>query len=190
MKLEGISILGQGRVKPAGKPTSAMNPSTGAALEPAYSPATAQDVEQAAQLAAKAFAEYSRWPAKRRAGLLRRIAELFEANAAAIQERANQETALPPARLQGETARTCGQLRMFAALIEEGWWLDALIDHADPNRKPLPKPDVRSMVVPLGPVAVFSSSNFPFAFSVAGGDTASALAAGCPVIVKPHNGHL
>jgi 2,5-dioxopentanoate dehydrogenase len=190
MKLEGLSILGQGRVKAAGKPTSAMNPASGAALEPGYSWATAQDVEQAAQLAHKAFAEYRQWPAKRRAGFLRRIAELFEANAAAIQERANQETALPLARLQGETGRTCGQLRLFATLIEEGWWLDARIDHADPNRKPAPKPDVRSMLAPLGPVVVFSSSNFPFAFSVAGGDTASALAAGCPVIVKPHHGHL
>src|SRR4029077_14489005 len=80
-------------------------------------------------------------------------------------------------------------LRLFATLIEEGWWLDARIDRADPNRKPLPKPDVRSMLAPLGPVVVFSSSNFPLAFSVAGGDTASALAAGCPVIVKPHHGH-
>ncbi len=190
MKLEGLSILGQRRVKSAGKATAAMNPTTGAALEPGYFWATTPDVESAAQLAATAFAEYRTWDAKRRAKLLRRIAELFEANAAAIQERANQETALPPARLQGETARTCGQLRMFAQLIEDGWWIDARIDHADPNRKPLPKPDVRSMMAPLGPVVVFSSSNFPFAFSVAGGDTASALAAGCPVIVKPHQGHL
>src|SRR5262245_52075226 len=190
MKLEGLSILGQNRVKAAGKPTAAMNPTTGAALEPGFSWATAQDVEQAAQLANKAFAEYRQWPAKKRAGFLRRIAELFEANAAAIQERANQETALPLARLQGETARTCGQLRLFATLIEEGWWLDARIDHADPTRKPLPKPVVRSMLALLGPVVVFSSSNFPLAFSVAGGDTASALAAGCPVIVKPHQGHL
>lgn len=190
MKLEGLSILGAHRAKAAGKPTPAINPATGAALGPDYFWATATDVDAAAQLAAKAFAEFSRWPAKRRAGLLRRIAELIEANAAAIQERANQETALPLARLQGETARTCGQLRLFATLIEEGWWLDARIDHADPNRKPLPKPDVRSMLAPLGPVVVFSSSNFPLAFSVAGGDTASALAAGCPVIVKPHQGHL
>src|SRR5262245_15427880 len=190
MKLEGLSILGRNRVKAAGKPTPAYNPATGAALEPGFHWATTQDVDKAAQLAAAAFADYGRWPAKRRAALLRRIAELFEANAAAIQERANQETALPAARLQGETARTCGQLRLFASLLEEGWWLDARIDRADPNRKPLPKPDVRSMFVALGPVAVFSSSNFPFAFSVAGGDTASALAAGCPVIVKPHNGHL
>jgi 2,5-dioxopentanoate dehydrogenase len=190
MKLEGLSIIGQGRAKTAGRPTPAINPATGAALGPDYFWATTADVEVAAQLAAKAFGEFSRWPGKRRAGLLRRIAELIETNATAIQERANQETALPLARLQGETARTCGQLRLFASLIEEGWWQDARIDHADPNRKPLPKPDVRSMLAPLGPVVVFSSSNFPLAFSVAGGDTASALAAGCPVIVKPHQGHL
>ena len=190
MKLEGLSILGQSRVAAAGKPTPAMNPATGAALEPNYFWATTSDVDQAAQLAAKAFVEFSRWPGERRAGLLRRIAELIEANAAAIQERANLETGLPLARLQGETARTCGQLRLFASLLEEGSWLDARINHADPNRKPLPKPDVRSMLAPLGPVVVFSSSNFPLAFSVAGGDTTSALAAGCPVIVKPHHGHL
>ena len=190
MKLEGLSIIGQGRALAQGKTTAPMNPATGVALEPGYHWATTQDVEHAAQLAAKAFAEYRRWPSKRRAGLLRRIAELFEANAVAIQERANLETGLPLGRLQGETARTCGQLRLFATLIEEGWWVDARIDHADPNRKPLPRPDVRSMLAPLGPVVVFSSSNFPFAFSVAGGDTASALAAGCPVIVKPHQGHL
>lgn len=190
MKLEGLSLLGYGRVKPAGKPTPAINPATGAALEPGYFWATTTDVEHAAQLAAGAFAEYGRWPAKRRAALLRRLAELFETHATIIQERANLETALPLTRLQGEIARTCGQLRLFATLIEEGWWCDARIDHADPDRKPLPKPDVRSLRVPLGPVVVFSSSNFPFAFSVAGGDTASALAAGCSVIVKPHQGHL
>jgi len=137
-----------------------------------------------------AFAEYRRWPAARRAEFLRLIASLVEANSTTLVERANLETALPAARLQGEIGRTCGQLRLFATLIEEGWWLDARIDHANADRKPVPKPDVRSMLQPLGPVAVFSSSNFPFAFSVAGGDTASALAAGCPVIVKPHQGHL
>jgi len=108
MKLEGISILGRNRAKPAVKTTPAMNPATGATLEPGYFWAAAADVEQAAQLAAKAFANYGRRPAKRRAALLRRIVELFEANAAVIQERANLETALPPARLQGETARTRG----------------------------------------------------------------------------------
>jgi NADP-dependent aldehyde dehydrogenase len=190
MKLEGLSIVGNSRAKPAGKPLPAVNPANGALLEPGYYWATHQDVTAAAQLAHKAFGEYGQWNPTRRAALLRRIAELIEANAAAIIERANLETALPPGRLQSETARTCGQLRLFASLIEEGWWLDARIDHGDPARQPLPKPDVRSMLAPLGPVAVFSSSNFPLAFSVAGGDTASALAAGCPVIVKPHQGHL
>jgi NADP-dependent aldehyde dehydrogenase len=190
MKLDGLSIIGQTRARATGKPVPAFNPATGAPLGPDFYWATMVDVNQAAQLAARAFTEFRLWPGKRRAGLLRRIAELIEASATAIQERANQETALPIPRLQGETARTCGQLRLFASLIEEGWWLDARIDHADPNRKPLPKPDVRSMLTSLGPVVVFSSSNFPLAFSVAGGDTASALAAGCPVIVKPHQGHL
>lgn len=188
-KLEGLSIIGRSRAKAAGKAAHAHNPATASRLAPDYFPAGPADVERAAQLAAEAFIAYKQWPGKERAKLLRRIAELFEANASAIQERANQETGLPLARLQGETARTCGQLRMFAALIEDGWWLDARIDHGDPNREPLPKPDVRSLLAPLGPVVVFSSSNFPLAFSVAGGDTASALAAGCPVIVKPHHGH-
>ena len=183
MKLEGLSILGYGRVKPSGTPTCATNPATGAKLEPGYFWATSKDVDEAAALATNAFAQYRHWIPQSRAALLRRIAELIETNASAIIERASQETALPPARLQGESARTCGQLRLFASLIEEGWWLDARIDHGDSNRKPLPKPDVRSMLMPLGPVAVFSSSNFPLAFS-------SALAAGCPIIVKPHQGHL
>jgi alpha-ketoglutaric semialdehyde dehydrogenase len=190
MNLEGLSIIGWGRAKPAAKTAAAINPTSGAALGPNYHFASPDDVENAAQLAGRAFAEYGHWPAKKRATLLRRIAELIEANATAIQERANLETALPLPRLQGETARTCGQLRIFASLIEDGFWQDARIDRADPNRKPLPKPDVRSLLVPLGPVVVFSSSNFPLAFSVAGGDVASALAAGCPVIVKPHQGHL
>jgi NADP-dependent aldehyde dehydrogenase len=190
VKLEGLSILGYGRVKPSGTATCAINPVTGAKLDPGYFWASAKDVDEAASLAARAFAQYCQWPAQKRAALLRRIAELFETNAPAIIERASQETALPTARLQGESARTCGQLRLFASLLEAGWWLDARVDHGDPNRKPLPKPDVRSMLIPLGPVAVFSSSNFPLAFSVAGGDTASALAAGCPILVKPHQGHL
>lgn len=182
-------MLGYNRAQARGKSIVSANPATGSELVPAYFHASSEDVDKAAKLAAAAFPVYSAWPAKRRAAFLRRIAELFEANANAIIERAGQETALPAARLQGETARTCGQLRLFATLIEEGWWLDARIDHAVPDRKPLPKPDVRSMLVPLGPVAVFSSSNFPLAFSVAGGDTASALAAGCPVLLKPHQGH-
>jgi NADP-dependent aldehyde dehydrogenase len=190
MKLEGLSILGQTRVQPAGKPNAAINPATGAVIGPDFFRATTADVDAAAQLAAKAFEEFSRWPGKRREGFLRRIAELLEANVAAIVERANLETALPAARLQGELARTCFQLRQYGEAAGSGLCAGARIDHADPARKPLPKPDLRSMMVPLGPVVVFSASNFPMAYSVAGGDTASALAAGCPVIVKPHQGHL
>ena len=100
-----------------------------------------------------------------------------------------QETALPEARLKGEVGRTAGQLRLYAEAAERGDWLDARIETANPDRKPLPKPDHRSMLRPLGPVVVFGSSNFPFAYSVAGGDTASALAVGCPVIVKAHPAH-
>ncbi len=189
MKLEGLSIVGRERVKPSGEPVTCFNPATGAGLEPAYYHATMRDAARAVQLAASAFAEYGRWPGPRKAALLRRMADLLEANAAAIQERAHQETALAPGRLQAETARTCGQLRLFAALVEEGSWVGARIDHADPYRKPAPKPDLRMMSAPLGPVVVFSPSNFPLAYAVAGGDTASALAAGCPVIVKAHQGH-
>ena len=190
MKLEGLSFIGNSRAKAVGKPTRAINPATGATLEPDYFWSTTTDVDAAAQLAWKAFAEYSQWPAKRRADLLRRIAELLEANANTIVERGNLETALPVARLQGELARTCFQLRLYGEAFVNGISVGARIDHADPNRKPQPKPDVRSMLRPLGPVVVFSATNFPLAYSVAGGDTASALAAGCPVIVKPNQGHL
>ena len=106
-----------------------------------------------------------------------------------LVERANRETALPEARLKGESARTINQLRLFAQVVEEGSWVNARIDPAQPDRKPLPRSDIRSMMRPLGPVAVFGASNFPLAFSVAGGDTAAAFAAGNPVIVKAHHAH-
>ena len=127
-------------------------------------------------------------PAKERAQFLRRIADALDQAAPALVERAMLETALPRPRLTGEVARTSNQLRLFAAVLEEGSWVMARIDTADPARTP-PKPDVRSMLRPLGPVAVFGASNFPLAFSVAGGDTASALAAGNPVVVKAHPAH-
>jgi alpha-ketoglutaric semialdehyde dehydrogenase len=166
-----------------------MNPATGAALEPKFFSATADDLERAATLAQSAFPLYSKLSGKKRGAFLRRIAEAIEAAAPAIIQRANLETALPVARLQGEVGRTCNQLRLFAELVEEGSWVDASIDFADPDRKPLPKPSIRSMHKALGPVAVFGASNFPLAFSVAGGDTASALAAGNPVVVKAHPAH-
>lgn len=145
-------------------------------------------VDRALDAAEHAFHEYRRLPADARAGLLDGIAEAIE-NADGLLEAANVETALPPERLTGERGRTVGQLRMFANQVREGSWVDARIDRALPDRKPLPKPDIRRMLIPIGPVAVFGASNFPLAFSVGGGDTASALAAGCPVIVKGHPAH-
>ncbi|HKK18584.1 MAG TPA: aldehyde dehydrogenase (NADP(+)) [Opitutales bacterium] len=187
--LTGKSIVGFSRSKSDEPFTKAINPATGEKLEPQYSTASSDEVTKAVDLAEKAFPVYSGLPASKRAEFLRRIAELIEAAGDAIAERGVQETGLPEARMRGETGRTTGQLRMFAALIEEGSWVDARIEQAQPDRQPLPKPDLRSMKRPLGPVVVFCASNFPLAFSVAGGDTASALAAGCPVLVKAHHSH-
>lgn len=139
--------------------------------------------------AEQAFAEFKNISAVRKAGLLRAIASEIEALGEELLQTARQESNLPLPRLTGERGRTTAQLQLFAALVEEGSWLEATIDTALPARKPLPRPDLRRMLVPLGPVVVFGASNFPFAFSTAGGDTASALAAGCPVIYKEHPGH-
>lgn len=127
--------------------------------------------------------------AKERATFLRRIAEQIEMLGDGLIQVCHEESKLTVDRLRGERVRTINQLVMFADLIEEGSWVDARIDTAQPDRKPIPKPDLRRMLIPLGPVAVFSASNFPLAFSVAGGDTASAFAAGCPVVVKAHPAH-
>ena len=135
-------------------------------------------------MAAEAFGVTSRLSGKDKATFLRKVAENIEAVAEDLVDRATAETGLPEPRIRMETGRTCGQLRLFASLVEEGSWVDARIDQANPERQPLPKPDTRSMLRPVGPVVVFCASNFPLAFSVAGGDTASAFAAGCPVLVK------
>jgi len=127
--------------------------------------------------------------AMERAAFLRRIGEEIDALGEELLTVCTEETGLGRDRLAGERARTVNQLRMFTNLIEEGSWVDARIDTAQPDRKPVPKPDVRRILEPLGPIGVFAASNFPLAFSVAGGDTASALAAGCPVVVKAHPGH-
>src|ERR1700740_903043 len=127
--------------------------------------------------------------ATERVAFLRRIAEEIDALGEELLTVCAEETGLGRDRLAGERARTVNQLRMFANLIEEGSWVDARIDTAQPDRKPVPKPDVRRLLEPLGPVGVFAASNFPLAFSVAGGDTASALAAGCPGGGKGHPGH-
>jgi len=188
-KLSGRSLIGSREGGGSSQPLFATDPTTGQQLQPAFVAATAEEVELAVRLAAEAFAAYSRVPGRERGAFLRKIAAKIESIANEVVERAGKETALPPARLQGETARTCAQLRFFAEVAEEGSWVAARIDQADPDRKPAPRPDIRSMLRPLGPVVVFGASNFPLAFSVAGGDTASALASGNPVIVKAHAAH-
>ncbi len=188
MELNPVSLIGFENGAKAAAFTG-MNPATGLSLEPTFFSASTNDLERAAVLAQAAFPIYSNLSGKEKGAFLRRIAAAIEAAAPAIVSRAQLETALPEARLQGEVGRTCGQLRIFAEVVEEGSWVDARIDIANPERKPLPKPSIRSMHKPLGPVAVFGASNFPLAFSVAGGDTASALAAGNPVIVKAHPAH-
>ncbi|MEO5712795.1 MAG: aldehyde dehydrogenase (NADP(+)) [Luteolibacter sp.] len=187
--LLGTSFIGNSRstgTEPCG---NAVQPGTGALLAPVYQSATPEEVEKSMALASAAFPVYSNLSGKIRAGFLRAIATEIEGVVEDIVERGQLETALPEPRLRGETGRTVGQLRMFAAQIEEGSWVDARIERADPDRKPIPKVDLRSMLRPLGPVAVFCASNFPLAYSVAGGDSASALAAGCPVIVIAHEAH-
>src|SRR5579859_35905 len=187
--LAGRSLVGFREGTNRGESFYAADPLTGETLQPQFISASAEEVDQAVRLAADAFATYGHTSGRERGRLLRRIAEKLEALAADVIERAQRETALPQARLQSEMARTCGQLRMFAEVAEEGSWVQARIDPAQPQRKPLPRPDLRSMLRPLGPIVVFGASNFPLAFSVAGGDTASALAAGNPVIVKAHPAH-
>ena len=187
--LLGTSFIGFSRSTGTESCGTAVQPGTGTALEPAYMTATPSEVDHAMALAAAAFPVYSTLSGKTRAAFLRAIAVEIEAVVGDIVERGMLETALPEPRLRGETGRTTGQLRMFADLIEEGSWVDARIDRAQPDRVPIPKVDLRTMLRPLGPVAVFCASNFPLAFSVAGGDTAAALAAGCPVVVIAHASH-
>lgn len=190
MEIAGLSLIAGDHPARTGAEFRGVNPATGATLEPAFHSASEEDVDRAMKAAQSAFLAWRKAGAADRAALLRRIADGLDAAVDVITERAQLETALPEARLRGEVSRTSNQLRMFARLVDEGSWVDARIDTALPDRKPLARPDLRSMLRPLGPVAVFGASNFPLAFSVAGGDTASALAAGNPVVVKAHPAHL
>lgn len=165
----------------------AFDPLQGVELEPAYGEATAAEVDVAATAALAAMPDLR--PRATRAALLEAIAEGILALGPELLARAHAESGLPMARLESERGRTVGQLRLLASVVREGSFLGLRIDHADPARQPIPKPDLRRMLIPLGPVAVFGASNFPLAFSVAGGDTASALAAGCPVVHKAHPAH-
>ena len=189
MELSGFSFIACRRGAPGGETFTARNAATGAAVEPFFASSSMEELDAAASASAQAFAAYLTSSVVQRAGLLRAIAVGLETKTALLVSRAMLETGLPEGRLHGKIGRTCGQLRLFASVIEEGSWQNTCIDTALPDRKPLPRPDLRSMLFPVGPVAVFGASNFPLAFSVAGGDTASALAAGNPVIVKAHSAH-
>ncbi|HWK36491.1 aldehyde dehydrogenase (NADP(+)) [Sphingomonas sp.] len=167
----------------------AVNPATGAAIGPPFAEAGANDVTDACALAAAAFPVFRDLAPADRAAFLERIADAIAAIGDPLIDRATAETGLPRARIEGERGRTIGQLRLFAQVVREGAWMDVTIDPALPDRAPLPRPDLRRVHVGVGPVAVFGASNFPLAFSVAGGDTASAFAAGCPVVVKGHPAH-
>jgi NADP-dependent aldehyde dehydrogenase len=171
----------------AGEASFRSSPASGAARD--YAVGTPAHVDRAVQAAEEAFWSYSALSRDARATFLDRIADEIEARGAEITEIGTQETGLPAARLDGERGRTTGQLRLFASHIRKGEYLDPRHDLALPDRKPLPRPDIRLIQRPIGPVAVFGASNFPLAFSTAGGDTASALAAGCPVVVKGHSAH-
>jgi NADP-dependent aldehyde dehydrogenase len=187
--LRGVHFVAGDEDTTGGEPFHAIDPLTGEALAPGYREATAEQIDRAGDAAAAAKLPFLATPPARRAELLRRIADGLVDLGDELVQRVTAETALPTPRVQNERGRTVLQLQQFAALIEDGAWVDARIDRADTKRPGPPKPDLRRMLQGLGPVAVFGASNFPLAYSVAGGDTASALAAGCPVVVKGHPAH-
>jgi NADP-dependent aldehyde dehydrogenase len=191
MQITGEMLIGASCVRGTEGQQQAFNPATDQFIDaPVFGMGGQAEVDRAAQLAAEAFDEYRLLPLAKRAEFLEAIADNIMALGDALIERAMAESGLPLARLQGERGRTIGQLRLFAKVVRDGRFLSATIDPAQPERTPLPRADLRLAKMALGPVAVFGASNFPLAFSVAGGDTASALAAGAPVIVKAHGAHL
>ncbi|MCL4123804.1 UNVERIFIED_CONTAM: hypothetical protein GTU68_058243 [Idotea baltica] len=187
--LTGKNILGNKRSQEGSSSFSGINPTDGSKLSTEFFNATTSEVNEAVELAESAFKTYKNVSGKVKADFLDAIAEEILALGDILIERACAETGLPSGRITGERGRTMNQLKMFATLLREGSWRDARIETAIPDRAPFPKADIRSIQIPLGPVGIFGASNFPLAFSVAGGDTASALASGCPIVVKGHPSH-
>jgi len=189
MPITGEILIGSGRVPGRGKTFRAINPATNEELDPPFALGGREEVEKACALAWSAFHIYREIPLEERARFLETIADKLMETGDELVDRATAETGLPRGRIEGERGRTVGQLRLFAEVVRSGEWLDIRVDQALPDRKPMARSDLRLRHIPLGPVAVFGASNFPLAFSAAGGDTASALAAGCPVVVKGHSAH-
>ncbi|EKU79743.1 aldehyde dehydrogenase (NADP(+)) [Massilia timonae] len=189
MNISGEMIIGHQILRGGAGAVRAYDPAKKQDLEPEFGLATPADLARACELADAAVEPYRALPLEQRARFLETIAQRILDLGPTLIERASQESGLPAARLEGERGRTVNQLRLFAKVVRDGHFLEATLDSALPERTP-PRPDLRMRKIPLGAVAVFGASNFPLAFSVAGGDTASSLAAGCPVVVKAHNAHL
>jgi alpha-ketoglutaric semialdehyde dehydrogenase len=189
MEIVPSQIIGFRSVKSNGSVFYGYNPATGHPLTTAFQEATSVEINESVELAQKAFSVYRKTTAAQRISFLEAIAAHIEALGDGLLKIINEETALPLVRLTGERARTTGQLRLFAQLLRDGRWNKEIVDEALPDRKPVARPEIIQRQVPIGVVAIFGASNFPLAFSVAGGDTASALAAGCPVVFKAHPAH-
>jgi NADP-dependent aldehyde dehydrogenase len=187
--LHGAHLIAGARSAEGDATLRATNPATGERLPTVFHEATAAEIDRAMRAAEAAFESYRQLSGARIADFLDSVASELEALGDELIDLAQRETGLPRPRLTGERMRMLNGVRLFARMARDGSWLQARIDHADPQRQPLPKPDVRAMLRPIGPVVVFGASNFPFAISVAGNDTVSALAAGCPVVVKAHPAH-
>ncbi|MFE9830787.1 aldehyde dehydrogenase (NADP(+)) [Streptomyces halstedii] len=188
--LDGAMFIGAERRHGNGPAARSADPRTDRPLEPAYPAGGARDVDDACERAAHAAVRYRSTTPGERAAFLERVADRVEALGDALVDRAVTESGLPRGRVAGERDRTTGQLRLFAAEVRAGEWAEVRVDPAPPLGRRTAGPDLRQRHLAVGPVAVFGASNFPLAFSVAGGDTAAALAAGCPVVVKGHQAHL
>ena len=189
MELHGSNIIGWGTSSEGSNTFLAFDPTAGIQLQPPFHEATPAEVEKAMELAAEAAPILAKLTAEQTADFLLSVKEEIAALGDELVQKASAESGLDTARISGERMRTLNQISLFADLVKEGSWVDARIDTALPDRKPLPRPDLRRMLQPIGPIAVFGASNFPLAFSVAGGDTASAFAARNPVVVKAHPAH-
>jgi NADP-dependent aldehyde dehydrogenase len=187
--MTGKNYIGNQLSAKGNKTYKTFNPEINQENDVEFCEASSEEINDAVTLASRAFKKFRTTSGAKKAEFLNTIADEILALDDQLIQTYCSETGLPEGRAKGERGRTVGQLRSFATMVAEGSWVDATIDKAKPNREPMPRLDIRKMSIPLGPVVVFGASNFPLAYSTAGGDTAAALAAGCPVIVKSHPMH-